>query len=515
MSPRADRHLRQFKGDLRAPLPVHPLEKALLVVIAINVCSLPWMLGGMRVWAQLITLGLSLVAFGLALLPRTYDGDLVHGDAYQTHPLRKLLRWPLWWIGLVFFGYVLVQALNPAWEFVQMEKSWGMKQIEHIAWLPTGMRTPFEMMNPWRQIIIWGAPFLTACALWIGLTRNTSIKRLVTLVVANVILLGIFALVQRATDAKAIYWTIKSSNEFFGSFIYRNQGGAYLVLGFMLTAGLAAWHRQRSNQKMERSSPALVLAFFACVLLVAVGVSYSRGSVIALLGCLFWLLIVVTVSRFRRSSPRGHAIIVILLVLMFTGFGAMGLKALNAERTVDRFKLLLENNNATWALRQMATDATAEMWDEKPIYGWGAGGFRFLFPKFQQTRPEILWSDQRRQRGYMFWEYAHNDWIQVAAEVGFVGLGLLGSAALFATITWTRRSGWRHPFSIMAVGGCVATLGHARAEFLFYNPAIVMLWVIGATMALLVVIPPSGSAKRLPRRPLTEAKESPLQGAHP
>jgi hypothetical protein len=330
MSPTSGNLIRDFRGDLRASLPLQPLEKALIIVAALHVCSLPWMLGGMRVWAQFIGLGLALVAIIVALVPRNYDGDLVHRDSYELYPHRTLIRWPLFWIGLMFFVYLLIQAFNPAWEFVQMENSWGMRQIEHIAWLPHGMRTPFETMNPWRQLIIWGAPFLLCCSLWAGLTRRKFLRLLVTVVVGNCVLFAVFALIQRATDAKEIYWSIKSSNEFFGAFIYRNHGGAYLVLGFMLTAALATWHRHISRHRMARSSPALVLAFFSCVVLIAVGVSYSRGSVLALTGCLLWLLVLALIGFIRRSSQPGHFAIIVILVLMFTGFCALGLKALNA-----------------------------------------------------------------------------------------------------------------------------------------------------------------------------------------
>lgn len=445
------------------------------------------MLGGMRPWAQFISLGLSVIAFVLALVPRNYDGELIRNEAYRTRPWKRLLHWPLFWIGSVFFTYVLIQALNPAWAFVQMENSWGMRPIDHIEWLPSGMRTPFEMMNPWRQMMIWGAPFLLACALWTGVTRSKALRRFVTAIVINCVLFALLALIQRATDAKEIYWAVKSSNEFLGAFIYRNHGGAYLVLSFMLTAGLAAWLHRRSRQKMARSSPATLFAFLACVILVAIGVSYSRGSVIALAGCLLWLLFLSTWWFFARNSGRNGAIIVMVLTMMFIGFGTLGLKAFNAERTVDRFKQMLEDNNATWKLRQIATDATAEMWEEKTLYGWGAGGFRFLFPKFQQTRSEILWLDQPRKRGYLFWEYAHNDWIQIAAEVGTVGLGLLGLGVLSTAIIFFKRRGWHHPLAIVCVGGCLATIGHSRAEFLFYNPAIINLWTTIGVITLIAV----------------------------
>lgn len=104
--------MRNFKGDLRASAPLHSLEKALIWIAALNVCSLPWMLGGMRVWAQFITLEFGVLAFVISLIPRHYRAELTHGPEFTVHPWRKLIRWPIFWIGLVFFVYVLIQALT-------------------------------------------------------------------------------------------------------------------------------------------------------------------------------------------------------------------------------------------------------------------------------------------------------------------------------------------------------------------------------------------------------------------
>jgi len=478
--------LREFKGDLRAPLPLHPLEKALIVVVALNVCSLPWMMGGMRTWAQLISFGLALAASILSLVPRTYSGDLVHGDDYHVHPYRRLIRWPFWWVGLLFFGYVLIQALNPAWEFVQMETGWGMRKIDHIDWLPTGMSTPFEMMNPWRQMMIWAIPFLTICALWVGITRRRSVQLLLSVIVVNLVLFCLFAIGQRVLDGNKIYGTVSSANEFFGAFVYRNHAGGYLGLGFMLTAAFAAWVHLRALRRFSRSSPAALLAFAAIIVAVAVGVSYSRGSVVALICGVGWIIVIGVIWLISRPPGQGQPVIVTILALLLLGAGGLGLSAFNVERTYDRFQQFWEGNHTTWEVRQLATQATQEMWSERPAYGWGAGSFRFLFPRYQRNYPEIQWARPDRQSGFLFWEYAHNDWIQTPAEVGWVGSGLLGLMLLFGLGYLTRHRAWRHPFVVIGVGGCLMTLGHARVEFVFGNPAIVLLWGTLAGVILVV-----------------------------
>src|SRR5690606_37213157 len=125
--------------------------------------------------------------------------------------------------------------LNPAWEFVQRETSWTMRRIDHIEWLPTGTRTPFAMMSAWRQIMIWAAPFLLACSLWVGLTRRRSATLLISAVIVNLTLFSGLALAQRMTGTRKIFWSIDSANEFLGTFVYRNHGAAFMNLGVALT----------------------------------------------------------------------------------------------------------------------------------------------------------------------------------------------------------------------------------------------------------------------------------------
>ncbi|GAB5560442.1 MAG: O-antigen ligase [Synoicihabitans sp.] len=477
--------LREFKGDLRAPLPLHPFEKALTVVAALNVCSLPWMLGGMRPWAQFISLGISLVAFILALVPRNYDGDLVRGDPYRIQPAKKLLHWPLFWIGLVFFGYVLIQAFNPAWEFVQMEKSWGMRQIAHIEWLPTGMRTPFEMMNPWRQMMIWGAPFILVSALWAGFTRRKSVINLLTAIVANATILAIVGIVARATANGSILWLIESRKDYaYASFIYKNHAGSFFALALGIAIALAVYYHRQAIRKHRRSSPAVLFILAAMIAAVAVLQSYSRAAIIITGAFLVVVSLIGLVRLIRKSNAKSMLLVISLFAVYLTGFTALGSKLVNSTLTLNRFEVLSESSSV-WR-RQTAWDAGLEMANDKPAYGWGSGGFRFLFPKYQYPRPELLRPEWNKNLFY-FWEFIHNDYLQLLIETGRVGSVWITLGFMFYAFLYLRRGGLHDLTSLTLLGASGITFAHAAVDFPMQNPAILTTFAVSLALALSLV----------------------------
>ncbi len=485
-----DQLLRKFRGNQRASLPIHPLEKALAWVVALNACSLPWMLGGMRPWAQLASLSLSVIAFSLSLIPRHFAGNYTRAESYTYYPHRKLLRWPIWWISVLFFGCILIQALNPSYEFVQRETTWAMRSIpNHITWLPSGMKTPFNMMNPWRQMLIWAAPFLLACALWVGFSRRKTLVTLLTAIVINATVLGLTGIAARFTAPDKILWlTDGIPNYAFASFIYKNHAGSFFALSASLTLSLAVYARQRAARRQLRSSPASLLVFGSMILFVAVLLSYSRAAIIILAG----FLIIMTIVGFGRliysggfaRAPLAIGIFALGVVL----FGLIGGKLVNSEKTLDRISRLTDTEKSDRSVlsRQMAWDAGVDMALEHPVVGWGAGGFRFLFPKYQSKHPEITFVGWRPPpNNYLFWEHAHNDYLQLLIETGWSGVGMCFFAGLLAFMSFVRNRGLLHLPALGLAGACGVTLAHAIVDFPLQNPAILTTLAITAISALI------------------------------
>lgn len=488
--PRGNRNLlREFRGNPRASLPLHPLEKTLLVLVAINVCSLPWMLGGMRIWAQFIATGLSAVTFALALFPRSYRGDLVDREPYHYYPHRRLLRWPLWWVGLIFLGYTLVQALNPAYEFVQLDSGWGMRKIAHIGWLPTGMHTPFEMMNPWRQMMIWLIPFFLVNAVWIGFTRRKTITALLTAMVLNAALIAIVGLVARHDQPDKVLWLIDGIADYsFGSFIYKNHAGSFFLLMVGVSVGLAIWHHNRAKQALRRSGPASLFLLGSLLLAAAVLVTYSRGAILILAGFLTLTILATLIISIRSGANRQAPLRLAGLICLIVGFVAVSGYLATSTRTLERIEQLTQDSGSDRSvfLRKYAWEAGLEMANDRKLTGWGAGGFRFLFPAYQKNYPKIVWLRWRIQRDFMFWEHVHNDYLQVLIETGRLGLGIVGLGLIFYLWSFHRGRGFSHLFAASLLTAAALVMIHATIDFPLQNPAVLCSWAVVMVLASLV-----------------------------
>lgn len=106
--------LEHFRAKTKR-LKIHPLEVALLWVVALHLIFLPWAIGGMRLWGQLISLGFAVVTFALALIPRHYTEEHTGANSFRLVMWPRLIRFPLCWIGLLLLGYIVLQGINPAW----------------------------------------------------------------------------------------------------------------------------------------------------------------------------------------------------------------------------------------------------------------------------------------------------------------------------------------------------------------------------------------------------------------
>lgn len=79
--------LEHFRAKTKR-LKIHPLEILLLWVVAVHLVFLPWALGGMRLWGQLISLSLAGTSFAIALIPRHYTEEHTGANSF------RLFTWP-------------------------------------------------------------------------------------------------------------------------------------------------------------------------------------------------------------------------------------------------------------------------------------------------------------------------------------------------------------------------------------------------------------------------------------
>jgi hypothetical protein len=461
--------------------PLHPQELVLVGVTALHLSFLPWALGTMHVWSQLTSLGLAIVGIVLAALPRTGQQDDRNAPPPRQWLAARLLRLPAFWAGLLFLGYIVVQGLNPAWHFLSNEDSWWLEPVAHVSWLPSGVDAPFARANAWRALVIFGSLALLLCSVWTGFTRRRSFYALFALLTANAGALALFGLVQQMSGAKRIFWSYVSSNDsFVASFIYPNHAGPYFNLMVALAVGLAWWHHQRARK--PRGNPVPAAAFISCATLSGALVifSYSRMSIILLLATTLLVGGGLVIRLFRRTGPVRSRPEFLPLTLAAGAILGIGLVMLGTPKLRERFAGMIAHPAAAGLDRALARQAAGDMLRDHWPFGWGAGCFRYGFPKYTKNYPAIHYENGIRRT----WEHAHDDLLEFPIEVGAVGL--LPPAGIFCLGAWQlcRRRFWRNVVALSLVLGCTLAVLHAWVDFVFQNPAVLLTWGVLVAGAL-------------------------------
>lgn len=427
-------------------------------------------------WSQWAFLAFATSTFLVLFLPgfRSQEGAK---SPTPGENLRNLLRFPGFWLGLLVAAYVLIGAHNVAWTYVSDGAYWWMLEKPHNPSLPSGVEAPFEAMNTYRQLLIWAGPWLTVCTVHVGLRRRRSLERLWTSLAVGLAAYGVFAFLQWLSGTDKILGLFESENSsFWGTLVYGNQGAAILNLGLIIALSMTLYHQRRLQSTLQRASPQLPM--LACGLAMGGSVvgSLSRGGILAL-ALIMVLFVGLTALQALRARLQGGpfistlipAVLVLLLTLTFyTAF--------------DRNRITRELSSIERVFRDPQLDlryrlnlASLDMLEDRWLYGWGAGGFRHLFPLYQHQHPELKQLTWGRP---VFFRYAHNDLLQYPIEFGLVGGLLLAAFPLGWMVALVRRGRWLHADAALRVLGALVLVVHAGVDFLFYCPAILTLWAL-------------------------------------
>jgi tetratricopeptide (TPR) repeat protein len=182
----------------------------------------------------------------------------------------------------------------------------------------------------------------------------------------------------------------------FGPFLQPNLFGNFLLLAFFVALGLAI---------QPPALRTLHFALIALLFLVAMALTGSKGALLA------WFVGVVSFGvalavNFPAPPKWRKAILLALPV------GAIVLiaTALLLPPIRLRFETLWTSQAHSWMFRFFVWKATLTGAISKPITGFGAGTFEWAYPQFTVVG---------------FTRHAHNGFLQVALESGFIGLLLL------------------------------------------------------------------------------------------
>jgi len=225
--------------------------------------------------------------------------------------------------------------------------------------------------------------------------------------------ISLLGLLQKATGAQAVLWQTpigSYGSNFFATYYYHANAGAFLNLVLPLTAGLAV------RAFGTPASPAVRSIWLTVFLLnlAAVAANTSRMAQLIAVLILFALLAHLGPRIFRGlSRSEKNVVLAGGAAILFAAF-AIG-QATHLEKPVQRWEQLSDrvSSDARWAASRTALNVLPNV----GVFGFGPGTFRAVFPAYTKAADQSVAGQ---------WRFLHQDYLQTAMEWGWIGSALWG-----------------------------------------------------------------------------------------
>jgi len=432
--------------------------------------------GGFQIWvyslAELFILSLSLFFLFFTII-KSYQ---------KKQPLTLHYSDPVTLAALVFLAYIAFQLvpLPPALLKLLSPMSW---EIWNRSPLPPGSYYPISI-HPFatkHSLIFTFCLFLIY--LWIIYGIRTR-RQLETLVV-GVIVLGmaevLYGMFENLSGRNHILWVDRMgrNDDVTGTFINHDHFASFLSLTICLGLGFfwSLFFLKKDNGKRIKFNKIILFIeqFFdrqgvkgilvlLSLLIMTVGLlmTTSRGGTISLLVAMVFIFGVIISLRFKAAKTQTF-IILASLMLSFAAY-------MTLERVWDKFRDIESSLKVRWEM----TEGTWALHKDFPAFGSGLGSFENLFPKYQTDLSYYV-------------DHAHNDWVEILAETGWIGFGIIAFCLTYLFIRAIPNiKKQQDPLYLgLSIGGLGAILSislHSLGEFSLHKPSIA--WLVAIVLGI-------------------------------
>lgn len=318
-------------------------------------------------------------------------------------------------------------------------------------------QTFFISVNPevsQQKLLLW---FMSAVVFLLArcLKREALIRMFILLLILGVCV-SLYGIFQVETGYEYVLWQKKEAHIGFvtGTYMNRNHYAGFMemVLGIHLGCFIRALHKRWTGQTLFLTL--LLIPSFA-----GLAKSGSRAGLVFFVIALL-LLSLVLIQRAEKK------VFLILFLATFSGAAGIlmgwGTVSLRFQAAADQM-LSLEGRVAAWQNMML-------MLKDYALAGTGLGNFRWVFPQYQAgTLP-------------YGWFHAHQDYLELAIEIGLPGLMLLvcGTAYLiFKCLSQTETKDFS-TFALAwgAIVGLVSICLHGLTDFNFAIPGQVLIFFL-------------------------------------
>jgi len=399
------------------------------------------------------------------------------------------------WLIRIGFGRPAPPALpRPLW--VMMALAAAGLSLPWIASLTLYPRGTLEAL-------VAGAAYAAIFALVVSTVRTErEIRRMVLALIVTGFGVALFAILQKYAGNGKIFGlrAVREGGSAFGPFVNRNHFAGYmgmlipLSIGYTVAAfsnaparGGTAGRRFVHRLTSEGANRLALLVFMTLIMSVSLVLSFSRAGIVSFLTAVLLIGLILVSGRASKRWVLLPGLLVAALLISLAWFGLGPL--------IDRYQTLLHlPEDRSMRGRIVVWTDSLRIAADHPVMGTGLGTFGAVYPAYK-TLPDPV-----------FYEHAHNDYVELLAETGGVGLGL--SLGLLGTVLGFVLAGWRGRRSPSARGllagvvtGIAALLIHGFNDFNFHIPANAALFAVLLGLAWNLARPaPSETLPVRPRR---------------
>jgi O-antigen ligase len=238
-------------------------------------------------------------------------------------------------------------------------------------------------------------------------------------------------------------------------------------------------------------SPKMRLRLLLVIMVIALVLTRSRMGNAAFFSAML-VAGFVAIVLMRKTAPQTMALIASLVVIDVLVVGTwVGLERV-AERLQGTEMMIAEGGKSeSVEARTQAAFMALPMVKDFALVGSGGGSFYNVFLNY--TTPEFSLN---------FFDHAHNDFVEIAADYGLLGLGLMG--LLVAATLWTvlkvmarRRSALPRGIAFGVAMSITALQIHSTVDFNLQIPANALTMVVILAMGwVAAALPSSGKHGR-------------------
>ena len=281
--------------------------------------------------------------------------------------------------------------------------------------------------------------------------------------------MAFFAIIQRLANLEGLYGVrVLNQAEGFGSFVNQHHFAALMEMTVSLAVGILL-------SKTLKKEQTLLLIFSAVLMSIAVFFTGSRGGMLSFFGIGVFFLLTFFLNKNKNLNQSKLPIIATILVVICVIIGSTFF--LGADSSMVRSVGLSEMTQADFSSGRLDFWKIAiQIFLNNPILGAGFDSFAIVMSKYD------TWNGTFRI------EQAHNDYLQVLAEAG-----LLGLLCIVTFIYITFKQGFKNikanenqltsGVALGALAGCLGIFIHSFFDFPLRTPSNTLIFLILVTLA--------------------------------